>query len=250
MMKIEELRLSLLRNSEHTQFMIDMNTVIHKFSANDLGIEEEYAKFKQLVEEQDLVMRATLRSAKSKELEKKDTRRDRTWKAISTHLKNLADSPIEAEVLAAEPLLEIVNKYGDIRKLNYSAETTDMRNLCIDLLDPKNAELLATTRLTAWVTALQDTNNQFSELFVERYDEKSNRGATNVKPIRIQLDAAYNDMVEKIHALIRLKMAHATMPDLVNKANEVVKHFQDVLAIRKGRKNQDDEADDTNDTKE
>ncbi|NVO09938.1 MAG: hypothetical protein HXX16_08265 [Bacteroidales bacterium] len=246
MIKIESIGLFRLRNSEHHQFMSDLDAQIVKYSPTELGIESEHAEFSHSLGVVENAMRMELGSSKSKHIEQLDLLRDRTWNAINQKVSATLLSPIADEVASAEVIMRIMDSFGDIRGLSYNEESTDMANLIITLMQRPNATHLQKIGITTWVAEMKKQNDDFQTTFNERNDEYAGRESGDVRLTRKVIDPIYNRIVEKINASIVLGVSKPSVEPFVNGLNEKINYYKATIAIRDGRsKGKDKESTDT-----
>lgn len=235
MEKIEKINLAPLRNSEHYQFMTDVDKLITALVPSELGIDNLYPGFKTALNAEDATMRTELGSILSKKVEQLDQSRDTTTSAITLRVKATQLSPFPNEVESAVVLQRIIDLYGDVRNKSFNEETAGITNLTDDLLLPENVEHLQNVGISHWVTELKNENLQFQTAFDERNDELAGRESGDVRAIRSQVDPAYELMVERINASITLDVAKPVVANFTQSLNEKIKYYKTTLVSRASR---------------
>jgi len=235
MEKLEEITLSRFRNTEHFQFMTDVDQLITTATPLELGIDGLYPSFKTTLTAEDATMRTELGSIRSKTIEELDTLRDKTWNAILLRVKSTLLSPIAIEVESALIIKRIIDLYGDVRSKTYNEESAAITNLVNDLMLPANSDHLNLTGINMWVNALQMQNEQFKTIFNERNAEFAERESGDVRAIRLQIDPLYEKLVERINATIVMEIAKPAAISFVSQLNEKIRYYKTTLAARATR---------------
>lgn len=248
MIKIETFGLFRLHNNEHFQFMTDVDALIVKHTVTELGIDGLYTSFKNALTVEDTALRAELGSSRSKAIEEQDKLRDRTWNAIYTRTKSSLLSPMDDEVASAEAVMRIFDINGDIRNLPYNEESAAMSALTTNLLLPTNANHLEKVGITTWVNLLKTQNEEFQTLFNERNAEFAGRTSGDVRAARRVVDPLYEQIVERINAMLVLGTAKAAASIFAADLNERIGYYKATLTARSSRsksKNKDAAATET-----
>lgn len=232
---IESLNLYRLRNSEHFQFMTDLDILILKYVAVELGIDDLYTAFKQYLTAEDTALRVETSSAYSDLLRDLDDLRDETWNAIETRIASALICPFEDEVASARELQRIFDLYGDIRSLPYNEESGDMTNLVTDLLKPSNVVHLEKVCVKKWAEELKKENDNFQVTFNDRNAELAKRANGDVRAARRVIDPVYQEMVKRINASFVMKLAKPVATQFTNELNERISYYRNTLTARISR---------------
>jgi hypothetical protein len=144
-------------------------------------------------------------------------------------------SPLETEVEAATALLRIFDLYGNVREMSYNEESAAISNLTEDFEKPENAAHCATIGITAWVAALKQQNIDFQALLNERNTELANKDSGDVKAARVAIDPVYQNMVQRINAMVTLGMASPEIENFIRELNQRIIYYEEALAARAGR---------------
>lgn len=235
MNRIELLNLHALRNNEHYQFMTDVNGLIVKYDAPELGIDSFYPAFTNELSAEEIAMRVEQGSSKSKFIEQLDLQRDRTWNAIYNKVKATMLSPIDDEVTSAEVIMRIFNSYGDIRNLSYNEESAAMSNLISDLLQGSNTNHLTKVGISVWVSEMKNLNDNFQTAFNERNTEYAGRQDGDVRKVRKAIDPVYNSIIEKINASMVMGVAKPIATNFTFELNEKISYYKTTIAARSSR---------------
>lgn len=245
MYRIENLNLAKLHNNEHYQFMTDVDLLILKCTASELGLDNTYPQFKQALAAEETALRAENGSSRSEALATFDVNRDQTWNAISLRVKSALLSPIADEVASAKAVQRIIDQYGDLRSLPYNEESAALTNLVNDLQKPENSAHLDKVAIKTWVPILKQENDDFIALFNERNQELSGRDSGNARAARLKLDPLYREMVDTVNAAFMLKLTKPAATGFANELNEKIKYYETSLATRRGTKKDNGKTDTT-----
>jgi hypothetical protein len=235
MNKINEINLSAFHNSEHFQFMTDVDALVTKHQPVNLSIESEYPEFKLALTSEDAAMKIESGSSKSKLLEDENKLRGKTWRAIDMKVDATIICPIAEEVNSAMVLRRIIDIYGDVRQSTYNEASALITNLTTDLLKAANTAHLNTVGVATWVGALKKENEDFQSLFNDRGDEYAGRISGDVGATRQVIDPLYETLVEKVNATVVTKLAKPVASTFINELNERIRYYQVTITTRKAR---------------
>jgi dsRNA-specific ribonuclease len=88
--------------------------------------------------------------------------------------------------------------------------------------------------LTAWVNKLREVNQEFISTDKERLDETTAKTNLVLKQVRVQMDAVYRDIVERIHAAMIMEGEISPYTDFVDDLNTLIKKISDIIAQQQG----------------
>lgn len=236
MERIEFLNTNRLKNDEHYQFMSDVKTLVEKTTHEVLDITGLYSTFTSAFAQEDKVMKIALGSAKTETLKKLDSTRDQTWNACNRRIEATVIGPIPEEIPHAIAIKRVIDVYGDKRKEAYKIESASLTNLVADLLSDINKPHLEALGMLSWINALKSQNEAFIAEFNSRNEELSEKISGDADIVRVPLDEAYVKIVNRINATIELSVAKAGVEKFVKQLNEEIAYYNNMLAIRKGRK--------------
>ncbi|NOU18108.1 MAG: hypothetical protein HOO91_11190 [Bacteroidales bacterium] len=233
--KIETMGLFRLRNSEHCQFMSDVEVLIKKHDPVVLGIDSEYTDFSNQLKLEGVAMQTELGSNMSKAIGQADRQRVRIWKAIYGRVKSTRLSPFENEAESAEIIMRVIKNFGKIHGLSFNECSSVISNLIASLTELANAIHLQKLGIEAWVDELRKENERFQNLFNDRNAEYASREQGNVRLVRRPVDLLYTCIVERVNATIVLGVAKPAVLKFASELNETIAYFRTTLHIRKGR---------------
>lgn len=229
-MDIKKVHLVSLRNGEHLQFQTEFKTEVEKKTPTALGIDTQFANYLLKYKEEDEALVYIRKSSQTDLLNEADSYRDRifrglcdTDRAALNHFK-----PEKAE--AARKVNIVFDTYGNITVEAYDEETAKINSLIKELRD-NHANDLDLLALNEWVDELENANNKFVDIKNERYTEESSKTSLRMKKVRIETDALYKEMVNRINAQILLN-GDTNYIDFVIALNQRIENVKLVLAKR------------------
>ncbi|MCY1721942.1 DUF6261 family protein [Prolixibacteraceae bacterium Z1-6] len=229
---IETIPLTRLRNNDYFQFMADVKGLVAQATPTTLNVEEESVAFDNSFTELDEAINVDQGSIFTEKVQDADHKRDNTWTALNERVKATLFSPIPEEVEAAKHLERVFNLYGNIRSLSLKEQTAAATNLNNDLKKLKMAVHCETIGITPWVLAHETENTAVNDLQNQRDSEKANRNAAKVREVRLAFDEVYNKLVNRINAIVTMRMATAETENFILEVNQKIKNLETQLAAR------------------
>lgn len=231
---IVNIPLTRLRNNDYFQYMTDVKGLVTQATPAALNVEEEAVAFDNSFTALDEAINVDQGSVFTEKIQGADLRRDYTWTALNGRVKATLYSPIPEEVEAAKHLERVFNLYGGIRYLSLKEQTAAATNLNNDLKKPKMAVHCQTIGITPWVLAHEAENTAVNDLQNQRDSEKANRNYTKAKEVRVAFDEVYNALVNRINAMVTLRMATPVIENFIIEVNQKIKNLENQLAVRQG----------------
>ena len=238
---LEPLKISVLTNMEAGQLMnrhlSDLATIDSSLLTN-----APYNNYVQKIgTKMELYQNALAQVQKSEETEKiglADAARDKAISAFNMALKLHAASDDPAEVEASRSLKILFDTFKNIARLNYEAETLAIDKLTGELNSPAYTEKVNYLHMSKYVARMAETNAAFKSLFSGRMVTTATTESFDMKTIRTELSATYNDFTAYV-----LAMAKATNNPLftaaLNLLNTARKYYADQLARRTASKTEE-----------
>ena len=150
-----------------------------------------------------------------------------------------------AVVKAATNLKIVFDTYGNVTKKPLNEETSAITNLLQDLKG-KYAPDVAAVGIGDWTAELDKNNKEFEKLVQDRYDEAFLKTDLVLKECRINVDAAYHELIKRIYALELLeedKNQKQKYSAYMKKLNIIAEKYHNIIAQRHGRKTKSENAD-------
>ncbi|MBN2788111.1 MAG: hypothetical protein JXQ69_07300, partial [Paludibacteraceae bacterium] len=232
-MKIEALALTRLHNEEHYRFYTEFKVLVDTKTPAALGIAADYPTFTTRYNNEGIALDVLIKSKITDDLLLADLQRDNTFRGIADTVKANLRHFKPANQEAAKRLKVVFDRYGDVPNRPYEKETAAITALVIDLQAAPCLADITTLGLTEWVTKLKTDNDAFIALLKARDAEQTAKPQIVFKEARIQLDAIYKTLIERINALAIVN-GDTNYKGFMLELNQVISRFQDLLAQRQG----------------
>lgn len=226
-----------LHNDEHDQLYAEIQKLIEDETPAKLGIGEQYPEFQLAREAETTALQVELGSVYTKNVSETDGYRDQLDMGFQMFVES-HEYHFDPEVQEnARRVLRILNQYGNIRKLGYNAESSNLSNRNAEISTNYAADVAALGNGlgTLWLAKLNEANNQFIDHFGERADEEAARVSGNVLNARTKVDAAFQAISTRINALAVVN-GDAAYTNFIDKANYYINYYKETVTARKGRK--------------
>jgi hypothetical protein len=230
--KIGKLELKSLHNEEHFEFGENVIKLVNKYSPEILGIVAKYVVYLQLfakeLEALDLVRKKLI----TDELPDADHKRNDTFIGLSLAVKSAGNHYNYDLKTAASHVQILFDQYNTLPSKPYDDKTVAIKNL-IDELNGKYLSDITNLGLADWITELVSNNNAFIELKDTCYSKDAGKTQLQMKRMRIEVDAAYREVIEHINALITIN-GESVFKEFVVEMNQLITQYNAIIAIRKG----------------
>jgi hypothetical protein len=234
-MNILKIRMYLLSNPLHLQFVIEVLNLIKLFNPELLKIVPQYKILLACIEMEDLCYKVIRKSDISKLKKGKDHERDMTIMSIKdtvkTALRSL-DVNISGAADRIKILLEAFDNPQSLTKLPYDAETAAVNNL-LEEFNGKYANDVKIIGLTALVEELRVRNDDFDKLAKDYNKQQAEKPAVRSKEAREKTDKAYQDTLTLINGAI-INDGEAPYASFITELNTLIKHYKDLIAQHSG----------------
>ena len=232
--KIIRITLDKLRNEEHFRFMTIIRAFLGLKTPEEMGLTPELVtKFESYYNAEDISLEQLVKSGYTDKIKNADSERDDIFKYLKNTVKTFLKHFDAAKREAAETLIILFDKYGDVAAKDYDNETAAVYNITQDLYDKYSAEV-ALLGIADSVEKLEELNDICGSLIDNRDLEKSEKPAIKVPEARKAIDECYMEIVARIEAFMLLNPAHGLESE-INKLNATVTRYNNRLAQRKGR---------------
>lgn len=230
-----------LNNADHVEAMIEFATRVKKLGIQHTEAKKYVTAFLAAVDKEDADFKKSQASALTSVINAADLARDNAWTTIMTTAKGFSNgSGTEAQTNNAKLLLEVKKLYSFDLNCNLKHETSMIRQ-AIDEIERRGINL-ALLGLDGIFATLKENNLKVSELFGDRIDELADRILGELRSDRLASDAAYDALVDVIHALAILEPADK-YPLFIKRWNKMVNYYR--VHFLKGTTIGDDVADGT-----
>ncbi len=170
----------------------------------------------------------------TKKVFKSDKGRDKAYSTLLKAIKLGRASDDEAEVAAAESLLNMLKPFGDVPSKNFEAETAALDSILVNLAEPKYKAHVTKLGIAKYVAKVQTTNDEFKALFTTRVADELKETGIDMRVASKELIITYNDTVEYILAMAKNKKNPNVelFKQLLTVINASRKYFQDTYINR------------------
>lgn len=189
--------------------------------------------FKAAVSAFDTALKVNTRNSQSAAAIRADEQADAAWSGLNAQTKVMLSHPNPELRLVACETYPLIQKYGNITGMAYNEEYGRMHNLLQDFAAlgvGKQKQIY----IDAWVTELQLRYDEFMAADAIRTAEESTRIIGVVKQARIDADAGFRTLTERVNALA-LVNGEAPYATFIDHVNVIIRQSNAVLAARRTR---------------
>lgn len=231
-MKVKKISLVFLRNEEHYQFQTDFKDLVEAKDPIALNIEAAFNAFLPLYANEREALDPIRKSIITADISAADALRDNTFRGLSDAVDSAMHHFLPEKRAAAARIQLLFDHYGNVGRKPYDEETAAISSLLEDLAGL--ADDLTLLNLSDWATELAANNQAFDALKKARYTEEASKTQLRMKTVRLQVDAAYKAIVERIDALVIVN-GLAAYEEFINELNMRIEAYTLMLAQRQGR---------------
>ncbi|MDR1878837.1 MAG: DUF6261 family protein, partial [Bacteroidales bacterium] len=225
-MKITKIIFSYLRNEAQYQFLLLVQKLFDRYPSVATIVANLLPQFYELLTIEGQLVDAVRASEYTNKLAEADRRVDRDIVGINAAIKSALHHFDPEVVKAAQSLERRMKSFnGDIEKKSYEEEPAAVKILIADF-GSTYAEQVNIVGINAWVRELDDAQNEFEQLFVNRNTEYANRPQQRLREVRKQIEAIYRLIVEQIDAY-ELLNNNPTVEAFVAELNKEVLYFNE-----------------------
>ncbi|NOU47706.1 MAG: hypothetical protein HOO86_11685 [Bacteroidales bacterium] len=232
-MKINLFRLGHLHNDEHYTFMRDVKSLIEKYNASTLSIEELFNAFALLVANEFTANKKRSKSLDANNLINADVNRDNIFRGFRDSVISATNHFNPVMKQAGDRLLITFDSYGNISNSKNHDETAQILGL-INKLNTDHVTDIQTLGISAWITELQAANDAYSALVGVRASESLSESDLLMREERVKTDLGYNAILKRLDALMEIN-GDAAYINFVKELNDRVDREINSLAIRRAK---------------
>ena len=232
-MKIGAIHLNHMRNNEHFKFCTDVCSLIKRIGAAALKIEEQFATFVTLFEDEDMAVNKIRMSATTLEINHTDKERDSIFRGMVDAYKSSLNHFDEQKAKAAKRLKPVFDTYGNIAIKPLNEQSSNVINM-IQEFTGKYAADCQIIGITDWVLALAACNDTMINLMHSRINELATRTDIVTQEARAKVDEGYRVIVERINALVIIEGVE-NYEAFIRKLNTIIAKYSATMARRCGK---------------
>ena len=237
-MEILQFKFSRLHNEEHFQYHTGFNDLVIQTTPAALQIVPQYVTYNLLYNNEKEALDFIRKSAVTDDLAIADDLRDFTFRGLSDTVKAAGNHYNPLVRQAASRVQVVFDHYGNLTLKSYDEETAAINSL-ISELNSNLADDVTTIGISGWLNELQANNTAFDTLMKSRYSEEAVKTQLRMKQVRLEIDAAYRVIIQRINALIIVN-GESAYKVFVDEMNQRIEKFDNNLSIRSGRNAKDD----------
>lgn len=194
--------LTQARNAEHYNLYSQILRVVTTDFATTYKLTALRDSLAAAFDDEDEAYLQSQSYADTKDIEEKDTVRDRLFRLIDLSIQSKKLSLVEAETKAAEKVAFGIKPYSGAASKPFAENTAMVDDMVKKLQSAEYTAAVQTLGLTDAVVALKTANDDFVAAYSRRADEKRIRSISdNLKKIRPQVDEAARKLFDAINAL-------------------------------------------------
>jgi hypothetical protein len=231
-LRIKKVGTSKLHGEEHFQFIKEF---INEAEAAEVPalVPNRFEELLELHNLEDELLETVRKSPLTEKIEKADSERDSVFFGLKDVVKGMQSHYNPRTREAATNLMIVFNTYGNVSHKNYAEETGLLYNFIQEMRD-NHAQELTTLKVDDWIEKLDEINQTFSDLIMERTRKAGEKPKIPMKEIKARIDACYGDIVRCLEAQTILASDHKLEP-FFNTINSNVDRYKNTIAQREGR---------------
>lgn len=226
--------LTRYRIQEFIQFMHNTLVITRQHGPDKLRIKTQHQLLGSAYQRLEQTYKQNAASEITSKIAEWDNRRDQAIICLRMISEGYTRHPQPALRASGQQVMECINKYGPrLYQLNYSAETTALKNIVRDLrATPACAQAIRAMHLESVVSEIKRANTEFEKVFIQRLEESSQLGPQSTRELVQSTGEAYSMLTKHLEA-------HATLTPsfeytlLINHLNENIEHFNQLVERRK-----------------
>ena len=245
---IKSSSLTNLRNGEVMNFFSNALTILNEIDLEKTGLLVEVTELSVVYDKLRMHYKMERGSRITRSLVELDGARDQYFISLRGLLTHHAQGhPDPTKRTQAALLLKTVESYGTtLHRKNYQEETAGIHSI----INAVNQGILLTAavkalHLEAYIEALQKTNTEFDEAYLERNSEYASIPKGKLAELRDKAEAWFEKIVLRINANLLLAKDKTLFEALASQVDTLVQNYQDVVFRRRqGRSNALEDLDD------
>ena len=223
--------LSRYRIQEFIQFMHNALMIARQHGLDQLNINIQHQALSKAYQQLEQAYKQNPSSDIASKITYWDDRRDQAIICLRMISDGYTRHPQEALRTSGRQVVDCINKYGPrLYQLNYSAETTALKNIIRDLQAYDQA--IQAMHLEAVVGEIKRANTEFEKVFIQRLKETSQLASKSTRELVLQTSDAYRALVKYVEANATLAPS-SEYTLFINHLNENIEHFNQLVARRK-----------------
>jgi hypothetical protein len=232
-MEFLKLKSRRLHNEEHFQFHTEFKELVVQKTTATLGIETQYPGYALSFANETEAIAFIRKNSNSDEIVVADDKRDFTFRGVDNTVKACGNHFDLLTRQAAARIEVVFDHYGNLTVKPYDEETAAINNLISELNDNHAADV-TTLGIGGWLNELKANNEAFDALMKGRYSKEAVKTQLRMKQVRLEVDAAYKQITNRINALIIVN-GETAYKGFVDEMNQRILKYNNNVLIRLGR---------------
>lgn len=239
-MLIKNIHLNALQNEEHAGYHTYVSEYLTEDDNANSKVQVQLSDYKLKLGIEKSVLDLTQKNSYTQRVNDADDARDKPIRGFFGVVAGMLHHFNPAVAQAAYNVNLINENFSNITRLSDDKQTQAFDSY-IAAIDAASADIV-TLALTDWVVEMKATHAAFLEVVKSRNTEKDDKPNINMKQARMDTEAAYNALVDRINAFITID-GDALFTPLVTKINGRIDQYNTSIAQRKGRAKKADKVD-------
>jgi len=233
--KILPITLQKIENENHNALMSSVKDAFESENIVSYGFETLIEALKVALQAESNAMGVRRKSYLTDELVKMNARREELYAGMYYHYQSCLRHYDETMRKAAKGISHIMKSIAYIHNTSNMTRHAYIYKITYNIRLPMYAAMVETMQLTGWLDALDAQNDLYQETWMNRNSEqaKKGNGNGNVRSKRIITDRAYQDIVQRLNALIIIE-GPEKYTHLVRLLNVYISDEKKSMAIREG----------------
>ena len=223
-MKTKKIKLYRLNNAAWFQYFSDFKKLVERYNPTALNIEQLFAVFLTLYANADEAMVLVRKSAITEQADEAEQTRDHIFRGFVDAGKSYLNHFDPAKREAYKRIKVVLDRYGNVAALPNNEETAMIVNLTQEM-NEKYAADIALLSLTDWVDALGTANSNYETIVQSRDTERSEQTILRMKTVRVEADANYLEILERIDATMLLN-GQEPLPAFIREQNALADRYK------------------------
>ena len=242
------------KNARHVQFVTDLKKRISQEVAAKFGFTVQWTGFDTAANNEIAGFKEEKGYLKTVKIEATDRTRDCTFK-LYRGIASLYEAygVTEEERQAGQTIAFAFHEAGDVTVSEYGSETAEISDLVEKFRTEPYVSALATIGLEGAPDALEEANEAFNTIYLERNEEERDRAfAPNMKSLRTASDKAIETLFKTINALYAVnelvtkdEEKRTELGKLINDVNTLIVRFRKTVSGSSSSGNSEEEDEST-----
>lgn len=232
-MHIKKIDLTRFKNSGYLEFQSEVQDFVMRFGAGNLKIEALFATYMLIFVQMKEAFHVIIKSAITEDMREADIKRYLVFRGLVDAVKS-ARNHFNPNTREASRRFKIaIDQQGNVLRKPYDEKTAILSGLAIQARTMFPTEI-NTLGMTDWIDELDLRNSAYNDLEVKRNAEFAKVTELRMKPVRVEMDAAYRALTNRMNALLLLN-EDETAEEFARLLNTRIDHYKLIQAQKKGR---------------